>query len=168
MTEAAVGDAWPVVEAAVSVAASWQTVAAVVKAASSSEGVEALARIVTVASKAELVPVEEVCAAWSEIALIRARNAATLAKPVEGEAVAAGERRVAVVLTAEGVEALGAVVEGHPLPWLVDGRELVDASGAVVFAAAPGAVTSAVDRRGARDLLLGLLAALVGEAGARK
>ena len=142
-------------------------VEAIARAVRSTEGVDALLRIVAAANTAGLVSVEDLCAAYTAIAAERVRLASVLAQPVETEG-AAGERRVAVVLTTEGVEGLRTVVELHPLPWTVDGRELVDARGEVAFSAAPGAVTAAGDRRGERDLLLGLLAALVGEAGSRK
>lgn len=161
MTETTVSEAAEHIVAAAEVA----RVEAIARAARSSEGVDALARIVAAANTAGLVSVEDLCAAYTAIAAERVRLASVLAQPVETEG---GDRRVAVMLTSEGVEGLRTVVELHPLPWTVDGRELVDARGEMAFAAAPGAVTAAEDRRGERDLLLGLLAALVGEAGSRK
>lgn len=164
MTDTAtVGEAAEHIVAAAEVA----RVEAIARAARSTEGVDALARVVAAAHAAGLVSVEDLCAAYTAIAAERARLASVLAQPVETGG-AAGDRRVAVMLTPEGVEGLRTVVELHPLPWLVDGRELVDARGEVAFAAAPGAVTAAEDRRGERDLLLGLLAAVVAEAGSRK
>lgn len=80
--------------------------------------------------------------------------------PGARRALADGERPITYLLTAEGVGALGEVVEAHPLPWSIDGRELVDARGALVFAASLG-----VERRAARDLLLSVLVAAVAAAG---